>query len=617
MLTFISPPAVDESLNGYLLRLAEENYLGSTNALLRPTGVRIKARYTGDDLVSLAQVHGLPPQQLQQLSSYSAIRGSIPAGAFLRKGEIAVCPACLREAGYIRQAWHHELITVCPTHRVQLVDHCPACQAPLELNRAAVCACRCGFDLTGAPAAAADVANLHIASLLMLQPGREIALSGFGEGREMPADIDRFWLFLANLTLSVPQRKNAAIDLARAREINRASYEIAEDLERRFPEFVEARVLAANQRQSSRFIQNLGTWYRELNSAFAGEAYAPLRDMAYRVIVAQANAPINRKLKQIGAEMLGAKSTFTAAEAARQLGSSPDRIVSLVKSGQLAGNILQGASVEFCLVERSAVETEQRAAAGLVAGKDLLKALNISRRVRDRMVECGVLTRVADGDRPLFAKGDYRQEDIQRLLQMLAAACTHTEGRNLLGLEDISGKRFSNQQANELYRLIFAGQIKPVHQLQGITGLAAFQFDHDELNQHLRQGTDLMELTITDLSRITRWKHETIKSWVEAGLLPHRMESRDGKKQIWISVTNLITFLSTYIVAADAAERLNTRSVWMTKGLTRQGVLAKGAHATSEGSLRGLLLSTDALINVASGRDPHWRRNNESAEVIG
>lgn len=617
MLTFTPAPASDESLIGYLLRLAEENFLGSTSTLLRPSGVRLKAVYSEPELTALAETHGLPLQHLQCLASFSAIRGSIPVRYFLRKSAIAVCPACLREAGYIRQAWHHELITVCPTHRVQLVDHCPACQAPLELNRPSVRACRCGFALTEASAAAADVANLLIASLLIPQPGREIALSGFGEGREMPADIDRFWLFLANLTLSVPQRRNASIDLARAEAINRASYEIAEDLERRFPGFVEERVQAANQCQSSRFIQNLGTWYKELNSAFAGEAYAPLRDMAYRVIVARANAPINRKLKQIGAELLGAKSTFTAAEAARQLGSSPDRIVSLVKSGQLVGNIVQGASVEFCLVERSAVEAEQRAAAGLVAGKDLLKTLNITRRVRDRLVESGVLTRVADVDRPLFAKGDYRQEDIQLLLQTLADSCTHTRGRNLLGLEDISSKRFSNQQANELYRLIFAGQIKPVQQLAGIAGMAAFRFDQDELNQHLRQDIDLMELTITDLTRITHWKHEAIKSWVEAGLLPHRVENRAGKSQVWISVAHLISFLSTYIVAADAAERLDTRSVWLTKVLASKGVLAKGAHATSEGSLRGLLLSTHALINVASGRQPDWRRNSELAGVTG
>lgn len=616
MLTFISAPYPDESLNGYWLRLAEENFLGSTNALLRPSGIRLKAVYTEPEMVALAETHGLPLQQLQQSASYSAIRGSIPAGYFLRKSAIAVCPECLCEAGYIRQAWHHELITVCHIHRVRLVDYCLACQAPLELNRASVSACRCGAALTDS-SAAADAADLFIASLLIPQPGNEVVLSGFGEGREMPADIDRFWLFLANLTLSVPQRKNAAIDLARAREINRASYAIAQDLERAFPAFVAARVQAANQLHSSRFIQNLGAWYKTLNADFAGEAYAPVRDMAYRIFVGQAQAPINRKLKQIGAGLLGAKSTFTAAEAARKLGSSPDRIVSLVKSGQLAGKIVQGASVEFCLVERSAVEAEQHAAAGLVAGKDLLKALNITRRVRDRMVECGVLTRVADGDRPLFAKGDYQLTDSQRLLQTLADACTHSGGRNLLGLEDISGRRFSSEQANELYRLIFAGQIKPVQRLAGIKGLAAFQFDLDELTQQLRQNAGLFEFTITDITRITRWKHEVIKSWIEAGLLPHRMESRDGKKQVWVSVAHLITFLSTYIVAADAAERLDTRSVWLTKGLASKGVLAQGAHATSEGSLRGLLLSTDALINVASGREPHWRRCSETAGVTG
>jgi hypothetical protein len=182
-----------------------------------------------------------------------------------------------------------------------------------------------------------------------------------------------------------------------------------------------------------------------------------------------------------------------------------------------------------------------------------------------------------------------------------------------LGLDDISGKRFSNQHMHELYRLIFSGQIKPVVRDTTIQGLAAFRFDHDELLGHLRLEPSLPDLTITDLTKITRWKHETIKTWIDRGLLPARTELDEGKHRVFISVANLVAFLSRYVVAADAAERLGSRSIWLTKPLKIKGVLAQGAHATREGSQRGLLLSADALINVASGRTSDWARQPVAA----
>jgi hypothetical protein len=612
MLAFIPDTKfVDESLNGYLLRLADENFLGSINTLLRPTGARFKASYADLELASIAQCHGLDEQQLRRLSKFPTINGSLARGYFLRKAAVAVCSECLRESGYIRQAWHHELITACPTHQVLLMEHCPECGSLLELNRGAVCQCRCGFDLTASSARPADAANLFISSVLMTEHQGQVVLSGLNDEQSVPSDVDKFLLFLANLTLTTPARKNAAISFRQSLEINQACFEIAQDLPARFRVFVQGKVLLANQLESSRFIHNLGTWYKELNSAYASEAYAGVRATAYSVILEQANAPINRKMKQIGAELLHLKSSFTATEAARLLGSSTDRIVSFVKTGKLPGKILKGASVEFCLVERAAVEAQQAAAAGLIAGKDLLKSLNITRRVRERLVECGVLTRVADAEKPLFAKGDYRLQDIQRLTETLADNCNPVEVLSVIGLDEISGKRFSNHQANELYRQIFAGHIRPVLRTSGMQGLAAFKFDQSEINSRIRQEQSLFELTITDLTRITRWKHETIKSWLNSGLLPCRSEAHDGKRRIFISIANLVTFLSTYIVAADAAERMGSQSVWLTKALATKGVQAKGGHVTGHGSERGLLLSADALINVATGRAPDWSRGRE------
>ena len=614
MLAFIpETDFADESLNGYLLRLAEDNFLGSTTALLRPIGIRLKAQYAQRELQAIAEYHGLELQRLQRLASFPTLHGSLVAGAFMRKAAIAVCPECLRQEGYIRQAWHHELFTACPTHQVLLMEQCPECDAPAELNRGVVSRCRCGFALSEARGRPADAANLFISSVLLAEPSRPCVLSCLSDEPGVPADIDKFLLFLANLTLQTPQRKNAAISFHRALEINQACFAMAEDLPNRFHAFVQNKVQAANRLKSSRFVHNLGPWYKELNAAFTSSAYSSVRATVCSVMLEQADAPINRKMKYIAAELLGLKKTFTASEAARLLGSSPDRIVSLVKTGQLAGEIMQGAAVEFCVVDRSAVEAQQHAAKGLVAGKELLSLLNITRRVRERLLASGVLNRVPDSDKPLFAKGDYRVQDIQRLIDTLAEGCRHAAFDSTLGLEDISGKRFSSQQTHELYRLIFSGQIKPVVRDTGIQGLAAFRFDHDELLGHLRLEPSLPELTVTDLTKITRWKHETIKAWVDRGLLPARVELEEGKRRVFISVANLVTFLSRYVVAADAAERLGSKSIWVTKPLKSKGVLAQGAHATSEGSQRGLLLSADALINVASGRASDWARQPASA----
>lgn len=617
MLAFIPHDDIaDESFSGYLLRLAEENFLGSTHALLRPTGVRQKSRYTEGERSAIAQYHGLDVQRLDRLAAFPAVEGSMTDGVFARKA-VPVCPQCLRLSGYIRQAWHHQLFTACPQHQILLIDQCPECESPLELGRGAVSRCGCGCDLTQATAPPADAANIFVSSMLVRHGEDQPAFVGLSEESGVPQDIDKFLLFLANLTLAVPQRKNATIALQRALEINQACYAIAQDLPVRFRAFVLDKVQSANQADSSRFIRHLGRWYKELNSEFTSPAYAPVRATASDIILGHAHAPINRRLKHIGAELLGLKSTFTAVEAARLLGSSPDRVVSFVKTGKLPGKIMNGARVEFCLVDRAAVEALQQAAKGLMTSKDLLRTLNISRRVRERLLESGVLNRMADLDKPLFAKGEYRQQDVQRLVGTLADALDEVVCDKTLGIEDISGKRFSNQQACEVYRLIFTGQIRPASRIPDVQGLAAYRFDHDEILGHLRQDPALFELSITDLTKMTRWKHETIKGWVERGLLPARAEPLGGQRRVFISVANLVTFLSTHLVAADVAERLGSKSVVLTNSLASKGVMARGAHVTSEGTQRGGLISVDALINVAVGRAPGWHRGRAAEPVAG
>jgi hypothetical protein len=57
-----------------------------------------------------------------------------------------VCPSCLREEGWCRKAWDVLPFTVCPLHRIVLVDFCPHCTHPISWTRASISVCRCGYD---------------------------------------------------------------------------------------------------------------------------------------------------------------------------------------------------------------------------------------------------------------------------------------------------------------------------------------------------------------------------------------------------------------------------------------------------------------------------------------
>ncbi|MCP1621516.1 TniQ family protein [Pseudomonas nitroreducens] len=618
MLPFAPEPFADESLESYLQRLALAQFLTSSQQLLRPVGLRSKRLFSPDELKQFAEHYALEAQQLIEMAAFPSVSGALARGKFLRL-RAAVCPQCLAEKPYLRQSWYHVLVTACRRHSAALLESCPGCRQPLSHHRGPLTHCSCGVDLSAMPQQTADAGNLLVSALIS---GEEQAVRSvqqqLGGLPCLPEDIDAFVVFLANLNRAQPWRRGRGITLGEAEALNRAAYHFLEDIPSSFQAFVRRRIQHANQRQSAKFITELGGWYRQLTRDFDRPEYAAVVRIAAECLVLHAIAPINRKMKQIGSDLLGMKSTYTTAETARLLGSSPDRIVAFVKAGRLRGQVLQGGAVEYCLVERTEVEEQQRLAAEVITRKDVQRMLNVSRHLGDRLIESGVLQRIPDVQRPLFGKGEFWRVEVEQLLARLSEACDVHEGGPTLSLAEISARQFPRDQLTELYRQIGSGQLKPVIRLQDIEGLASLRFDqHDILAIVAPAEAPRFELSITDLTKFTRWKHATIRGWIEAGWLPCRRETLRGRERIWISPAHLVEFLSRYVVVADAADQLKTKSVWLQESLYSRGLVAQAGHLNTEGVRRGLLLSTAALLNVATGRAPAWRRsvNDEPASL--
>lgn len=135
-------PYRDESLVGFLFRLARRRRLPTIRPLMSASGiVNLTTQPNEQQLQALADIASLRVAQLEAITygppnpAVGLFRG-IPllSNLFDCRGEAQrrVCPECLRESAFHRAIWDLGLISVCPVHRKVLVDTCRRCGQPLR-----------------------------------------------------------------------------------------------------------------------------------------------------------------------------------------------------------------------------------------------------------------------------------------------------------------------------------------------------------------------------------------------------------------------------------------------------------------------------------------------------
>ena len=154
-------PLPDENFLGYVLRISETN--GYENPQWLISKVIQKKFFTNYlkksiDLFPLAEFFGVSVNALKALMYQPASRGGstskvklisfggVMMRSLLRLAHPKICPACIRETGYIRWAWDLVPVTICPNHKIVLLDKCPNCRKPISWNRRELGTCRCGCN---------------------------------------------------------------------------------------------------------------------------------------------------------------------------------------------------------------------------------------------------------------------------------------------------------------------------------------------------------------------------------------------------------------------------------------------------------------------------------------
>lgn len=172
-------PQSDESLMGYVLRLAEANGYKSASWIFDLARLKINVASGGSDALYrsdwdstvLEQVTGLTRTEINNLncrqieslfptlrvSSFNAFRYSSPK----------VCPACLAQENYCRSVWDLLPFTACPAHESVMMSLCPECGSRISWARKRVSVCRCGFDWRESVQMKASHQELEVSKLIL------------------------------------------------------------------------------------------------------------------------------------------------------------------------------------------------------------------------------------------------------------------------------------------------------------------------------------------------------------------------------------------------------------------------------------------------------------------
>lgn len=173
-------PQPDESLMGYVLRLAEANGYKSPSWIFDLAGLKINVagggrdalyRYDWDSTL-LEQVTGLTRIEINDLKSrqidslFSTPSVSSSFSAF-RYSSPKVCPVCLAQESYCRGVWDLLPLTACLAHESVMMSVCPECGSRISWARERISVCRCGFDWRESVQMKASHQELEVSRLIL------------------------------------------------------------------------------------------------------------------------------------------------------------------------------------------------------------------------------------------------------------------------------------------------------------------------------------------------------------------------------------------------------------------------------------------------------------------
>jgi len=586
-------PRPDESPLGYYRRLAAANALWSWKDLALMVGVtpsRSGLLGTPDHVAEALGIEASWTRQLaQQEQRLRALR------SLHRSRGDAVCTHCLVEDMYLRAHWEHAYMTACPRHRVRLVDRCSSCGEHLQVHRERIDHCRCGMPIAESRSETASDAQLWLSSLIASAGADSLRVEPNVAGVELSDLVHLVRVFCQWFDFeAAPARRNASGpgSIAEAVEFLKPLELLLNDWPQAYTSHVSARI-AAGPEQARTLKARLGYWYQQL--------YAVAREGPLKVFLAPVIAVANQEFDGAIAMNDGARwedlGYVRLKDAARTFPVGIGALRRAVAANQLSHRAVRyGTKGKVYQVLRTDVERMVQARAGWISEVDACKRLGVGSKVLSNMAMAGLLEADLDWSRDAMKGGPVRIGTVEALAaKLLGQQADAPAAGERVSFRDLTSRRLGDNTAiQNLMRAIHSGAVLA----QGPAAeVGALEYTLSEVRSFF--GTPLLEagLSVNQLNKLTGWKNESVKHWMEAGLLESFAITLRGQPCRVVMPSQLLDFTRNYLPVADMARLVSGKPSSLAKHFAQVGVI--GGHIDAKGVQRGALLKMTDVARLA------------------
>lgn len=609
-------PNEDESLVGYMVRLAAANGrfdpLAFSRQMGMPHSILEAAATMPFDLAVLAQAIGRPEAELRAISYWPRNGKQLTFGhvsldrRWLTLHRRRACPQCLAEDARHRAVWDLTVATVCPAHRLRLIEACPRCGEKLRWSAPSINVCQCGHRLdecVGAvPVDPFDVEALSTVHAILCRSPK-----GFETVRELPDAVVRLGAdAILTLMLGLGWIAVGGVGLPRPALLGRTGtdlnsllthgHSIALGWPEAFHDLLgQARASAAQRpgRYGARKdFGNVLAWATSLGTS------SPLGDFVGAEIGRFARGCPDL-FSRMGELRKGRPDELlTLRQASRRLGRSVVRVHGILAAHGLADKRDSGGRGAPRPLTRAAVENVAGQQARLLDGRSLAKRLACGRKTLTALAQADVLP-CATGAAAALAGGKvWDEREVAGFLASIEARCVSrrvtTDELNFP--EALRSLRQSGLAPGQAAAALVL-RLKPSRVAPDGQGLQRIYYDHAELGPVVRAECVRGDISIPRAAIELGLKQQVVYELARLGHI--RTVSGSAAKGRRLVPGELERFKQTYYVpgSTDAGRGAASKKL-LAAGITpvsgpsvdgaRQYVFLR-AHVSSQGDSGGSL----------------------------
>lgn len=624
-------PFSDESLSGYLLRVAELNGFATAKWISELASLRRKFAVVRQDMQPMAELLGIDVAELERRCYWPAdwagdrqmhlFNGEAIHVRALNLGRPRICPDCLKASPHARQSWDLALSAVCPDHQRVLLDACPECGSVLSWNRSAVCLCHhCGHDLRDAKVRAADADAVALTSLLHRQAGLRNGKTPkdfSAEAAELPlAALIKVTLLVGatakNLNSIGGHWPCAWLNAAEMADLVRQAAQTFKGWPSAFHDVLaQARKWRADGAGMG-LEHDFRGLYRALYKDFREAHFDFLRQAFEGYVTGQWDGGVlGGKNSRLADGARQSRMFTTKGAVARILGTRPETVEQLIPSNKLQAVVLPAGKRRFTLIARDSVDGFRAEEAGLVDMETLAAMLGISKHPAASLVRAGMIKPVLlrSIGRPRMR---FRRTDVVDFLQRLEGQAPRVKmpGDYMPLTAVLRALSFNGLGLAALVCEVLEGRVFVAGVLDQERGLRRLLFSAKGVKDFvdLRRMRREDGLTIPQAALRMKLKEQVAYQLVRAGLLETVMIQENGRPLSLIPTKTLNDFEVAYVSAATLAARLRTSPRHLTLLLQEEGVQPVTGPTVDGGRQTFFRTADVAGISIFPGGGQEFKR---------